>query len=53
VLVTDRSASTTLSSAPAMDYSMFDTWRFDPIADISALLTLRPVLVTDASVLNT
>jgi hypothetical protein len=36
-----------------MDLSMFDTWRFVPITDISAILTLRPVLLTDASALNT
>jgi len=32
---------------------MFDTWRFVPITDISVLLALRPVLITDASALNT
>jgi hypothetical protein len=36
-----------------MDYSTFDTWRFVPITDISVLLTPRPALLTDASVLNT
>jgi len=42
-----------LSSAPDPDCSVFDTWRFVRCADISLPLTLRPVLLTDASVLNT
>jgi len=42
-----------LSSAPDTDYSVFDTWRLVRCVDISLHLTLRPVLLADASVLNT
>jgi len=41
-----------LSPAPAMDCSMFDTWCFVPITDISVLLTPHPALFADASAFN-